>query len=585
MSHFLVVAFSLIAIAIAVVGAFLGFARPTTLPLRLPVLVVFSLPYAAILALFFSGRLRGYAFTLAAGSAATAILTLGLFAGVLLVFIGFTMGNKDQLAVALALPAYVLVQVPLGIAALAAWWKLPAAERPARAWAIGIALPVVYAALGFAGYFGYLYQHKLTLQQAAANDSAAALAIKRAADCLASHRDAHAGSFPGSLDAVGPCLGGDARSVFAGYRVSYIPALPDDRGRVGVYSLCAEAQGVGKTGWHTYVADEQGSARALEFDTERLSAPSCGGAWGSDLLRGVKHCVVAYAAKNPREGYPASLLQLSDQGNRCLRQAEGLRHLDANSASTHESVVGYRPGAAEGGRVVRFELSTMLGKGKASYKVMIDETGARYASEHDWAKRGDPAPEEVLEQIAARARETRVEIDALAQRCEQASAADCALLGFRRYLDEKSGAPGLEAWRKACELKDREACMFVLSKEKDNEVFGFALSDKSNCVKGEAVGCRRLARLVAHFEGCHREARPADCAEIAYRYARGGDTRRANQIWLAACDKRHKESCLLGKTRDFEYIRIFKLKDRCVEGEDAACTELAKVAEKAVSFE
>ena len=117
------------------------------------------------------------------------------------------------------------------------------------------------------------------------------------------------------------------------------------------------------------------------------------------------------------------------------------------------------------------------------------------------------------------------------------------------------------------------------------DVFGFALSDKSDCVKGEAAGCRRLARLVAHFEGCHREARPADCAEIAYRHARGGDTRRANQIWLASCDKRHKESCLLGKTWDFEYIRLFKIKDRCVTGEDAACTELAALAEKAVRFE
>jgi hypothetical protein len=218
MSHFLVVAFSLIAIAIAVAGAgaFLGFVRPTTLPLRIPVLVVFGLPYAAILALFFSRRLRGYAFTLAAGSAAVAILTLGLYATVVFLFIGFAMGNKDQLALALALPAYVLAQVPLGLAALAAWWKLPAVERPTRAWTIGVALPVVYAALGFGSYHWYEYQNKVMLRQAAANDSAAAVAIKRAVECLASHREAHGGSFPGSFDALGPCLGGD-RSAFAGY--------------------------------------------------------------------------------------------------------------------------------------------------------------------------------------------------------------------------------------------------------------------------------------------------------------------------------------------------------------------------------
>lgn len=586
MSHFLVVASSLIAIAIAVVGAFLGFVRPTTLPLRLPVLVVFGLPSAAILALFFNRRLRGYAFTLAAGSAAVAILTLGVLAGVLLVFIGFTMGNKDQLAVALALPAYVLVQVPLGLAALAAWRKLPAAERPARAWAIGIALPVAYAALGFGSYYWYEYQHNVTSREAATNDAAAAVAIKRAVECLASDREAHGGSFPESIDAVRSCLGGDARSVFAGYRVSYVPALPDSNGRVGIYSLCAEAEKVGSTGWHTYVADEEGSGSAYAFDYESLKAPSCGGAWfHAQLLRRVKHCVVAYAAKNPREGYPASLLQLGDQGNRCLTEAGDVRGLDAVSVGAFDFAVGYRPGPAESdGRVLRFELSTVVRGGKASYTVMIDETGARYASAEGSAKRGDPTPEQVLERLAARARETRTELAALAERCEQASAADCALLGYRLWDETSNYARALEAWRKACELKDHEGCLFVLSKAKDNDVFVFALSDKRDCVRGDAVACKRLARLVAHFEGCNREERPADCAEIAYRYARSGNTHRANQIWDSACDKRHKESCLLAKTRDFDYIKVFELKDRCVTGEDVACTELAKRVEEMVSL-
>ena len=586
MSHFLVVASSLIAVAIAVVGAFLGFVRPTTLPLRLPVLVVFGLPYAAILALYFHRRLRGYAFALAAGSAAVVILTLGVLAGVLLIFIGFTMGNKDQLAVALALQAYVLVQVPLGLAALAAWRKLPAAERPARAWAIGFTLPLAYAALGFGSYYWYEYQTKAGSRQATTNDAAAAVAIKRAVECLASNRAANAGSFPGSLDAVGHCLGGDARSAFAGYRVSYVPALPDSRGRVGVYSLCAEAQKVGKTGWHTYVSDEEGAGSAYAFDYESLKAPSCGGAWfHAQLLRRVKHCVVAYAAKNPREGYPASLLQLGDNGNRCLTQAGDVSGLDAAAVAAFESVVVYRPGPAESdGRVVRFELSSRMGNGRDSYHVMVDETGERYASMAGPAKRGDPAPEQVLERLAARDRETRTQLDALGQSCEQASAADCALLGYRLWTDTNFDARALEAWRKACELKDREGCLFVLSRQEDNNVFSLALSDKRGCETGEALACRRYASLVANFEGCHRDARAQNCAEIAYRHARGGDTQRARQIWGAACEKLHKESCLFAKTRDFDYIRAFEIKDRCVSGEDTACTELAKRVEEMVSL-
>jgi hypothetical protein len=586
MSGFLVVAFSLVAIAMAVAGAYLGFVRPTTLPLRIPVLVLFGLPYAAILALYFNRRFRGYAFTLAAGSAVVAILSLGLFAGMLFLFIGFTMGNKDQLAVALALPAYVLAQIPLGLAAIAAWRKLPAAERPSRAWTVGIVLPVIYAVLGFVSYQWYGYHREASSQQAAANDSAAAVAINRAVACLASNRAAHGGSFPASFDVVASCLVGDAHSVFAGYRVSYIPALPDSNGRVGLYSLCAEAEKVGTTGWHTYVADEQGAGSAYAFDYESLNAPSCGGAWGGDLLRRVKHCVIAYASNHPREGYPASLLQLGNQGNDCLTDAGALRGLDAVSVAAFDSGVSYQPGPIESdGRVLRFELSTTERKGNESFNVMIDETGTRYASATGRAQRGDPAPEVVQEQIEANARETRAALDALQQRCDKASAADCALLGFRQYWDERKDAPALEAWRKACELKDREACMFLLSREKDNSVFGFALSDKGDCVRGDAVGCKRLASLVAHFEGCDRDARPADCAEIAYRYARAGDTSRANQIWEAACDKRHQESCLLGKTRDFDYIRVFKLKDRCVTGEDAACSELAKLAQQAVNLE
>ena len=260
MSRFFVRAFSFLAIVIAVVGAFVGFSRPPVHHLRVPVRLVFALPFAAVIGLHRVQRLRGYAYTIAAGSALVVVLTCGLYAALLLVFIGFTMGNKNQLAIALAAPAYVLTQIPLALAAL-------------------------------------------------------------------------------------------------------------------------------------------------------------------------------------------------------------------------------------------------------------------------------------------------------------------------------------EAWRKACELQDREGCFFSLSKEKDHNMFGYGLSDKSACARGEQVGCKRLALLVAHFAGCSRDARPADCAEIAYLYAHGGNSHRANQIWDAACDKLHKESCLLVKTRDFDYVRIFKLKDGCVTGDDAACAELAKLAEKAVVFQ
>jgi len=84
----------------------------------------------------------------------------------------------------------------------------------------------------------------------------------------------------------------------------------------------------------------------------------------------------------------------------------------------------------------------------------------------------------------------------------------------------------------------------------------------------ETVQRRKVARAKAHAAG-HTQ-RPAGL--------RGGDTHRANKIWDAACEKRHKESCLLGKTRDFDYIKVFELKDRCVTGDDAACTELAQRA-------
>jgi hypothetical protein len=583
MPSILVVGLSLLAIGIAAAGALLGFVRPTALPLRIPVLLAFSLPYAAVLALYFRQPLRGYAFTLAAGSALVVALALGLYAAMLLVFIGFTMGNRDQLALALATPAYVLVQIPLGISAVLAWRRLPATERPPRAWAAGLVLPVAWAALVFGAYQWHDFRHRQSSGQARANDAAAATASARAVACLAAYRDAHGGSFPPGLDAVAPCLG-DAASAFPGYRVLYAPALPDERGRIGFYSLCAEAEQVGRTGWHTYVADEDGPGPAYAFDYESLKAPGCAGAWGADLLRRVKHCVAAWAAR--AGGYPPSLVALGEHGDRCLTREGDLRGLDPASVALHDRYAIYRAGPpGPGGRVTRFELSTSQREGNATVEIMVDETGARHASAEGRAGRADPPPAEVRERLAARAWEAGAELDALARRCAEGSAADCALLGYRRYRERDDDAGALAAWGRACALENAEGCLFVESREQDRDVFGLALSDRGDCLRDEADACRRLARLAAHYPGCRHDDRPGDCAEIAYRHARGGDTARANRIWEAACEKRHKESCLLWKTRDFDYVRVFRLKDRCVSGEDAACAELAKLAEVSVSFE
>lgn len=576
MLRFFVLALSLLAIAIAVIGAFVGFSLPANHHLRVPVMLAFALPFAGVIVLHRVPRLRSYAYPIAAGSALVVVLTCGVFAGVLLLFIGFTMGNKDQLAFALAAPAYVLTQIPLAIAAIVAWRKLPTEERPRNAWGIGIGVPMAYALLVLGA--GALYSAHLEQSSvgAIANDTAAAAATRKAVDCLAAYRDVHGGGFPATLDAVAGCLG-DARSAFAGYKVAYVPGLPDERGRVLIYSLCAQAEEIARTGWHTFVADEAGVGAAYEFDTESRKTPGCGFAWQRDLLRRVKHCVLTYAALNPRQGYPATLTPLGTSGNRCLADGGDLRGLDDVSVTAFDSVVLYQPGPpGDGARITRFEMRTKVRTGRDSYQVMVDETGARYANAEGEAKRGDAPPAEVQERLSALARAKQAQAESLSQRCEERVAADCAQLGFLQYSELNNYSRGLEAWHKACTLKDREGCFFVLSKEKDMALFGYGLSDKRDCSRGEPARCKRLAYIVAHFEGCSRDAQPADCAEIAYLFARGGNSPRANELWNAACDKRHKESCLLAKSRDFDYVRIFKLKDACITGDDGACAELAK---------
>ena len=108
-------------------------------------------------------------------------------------------------------------------------------------------------------------------------------------ECLAAYRDGHGGSFPAKLDAVAGCLG-DAPTAFAGYKVAYVPGLLDERDRVLIYSLCAQAEEIARTGWHTFVADEAGAGEAYEFDTESRKTPSCGYAWRTTCCAGSVSC-------------------------------------------------------------------------------------------------------------------------------------------------------------------------------------------------------------------------------------------------------------------------------------------------------
>ena len=97
------------------------------------------------------------------------------------------------------------------------------------------------------------------------NDNNARGYIRSAVSCLATHAESFEGTFPRTLDEPAlrdfGCADIEAGLRRYGYQVTYTPGPPDASGRFRSFRLTARPLRHGRTGMHSYLADESGAIR------------------------------------------------------------------------------------------------------------------------------------------------------------------------------------------------------------------------------------------------------------------------------------------------------------------------------------
>lgn len=578
----MIVFLSLLSLALALAGVILGFRKPPVSMLGAAILPAVMLPYALVLWWSFR-RQAARAGALACGTALVAFLSLALFAGVFTLFLGFTMGNQDQIYFVLFLDAFVLVQLPLGFAGWRAWRRAPVAERPGGCWKLGLGLPLLIAAGITAAFVGTKASLENRTETIYRNEQAARDAMAAASDCLKKHAERQ-GGYPPSLGALvtDGCLdAGLATGRLPAHRLRYSPGVPDAGGHIRLYGLCAEivAEDHMKRAWRTYVADETGNMRQYEPREGMTRGPTCGEAWEDRLIERVRYCVVDHAARFPEKGYPATLDAVGvHPGTACLApSAYSDLHVERDGAAVgmKERRVAYRAGAADAqGRITGFEIhGEQLIGGRWTVQVMVDERGEWHSAEGRPATRADPASAQLEARLAAVEAERAAARDGEMRACEAGDARRCRALGGASY-DAKRDSEAFAAWRQGCMHGDGVSCLLA-RREQDFRLFSLALDLGRDCAARAAGACERLEKFGRDHLACQR-GEPAGCSGLAIRLGRRGETFDANKLWEKGCAAGHRESCYLLKARDFEYKGALELKDLCDDGRRDACGEFER---------
>ena len=569
---------TLVAMALAAAGIIAGFGRPPFSEMGAAILLAVELPYALVLWWSFR-RQTARASAMACGAALIAFIGLILFAGLLTLFLGFAMGNQEQINFVLLLDAFVLVQVPLGIVAWRSFRRVPPAERPRGCWKTGIGLPLAIAIGIVAVFNGVKFGMENRQQTIYRNEQVAREAMAATAACLKQHA-ARGGGYPADLRLLGStgdrCLDDKLiTGTLPSHQLRYSPGAADAEGRIVLYGLCAEVKGFRDTAWRTYVADETGRMDQGEPREGMLSGATCGEAWSHELADRVKYCVVDHAARFPAKGYPALLDAVgSHPGTACLAPSL-LANLHVESGQIviwNQVRVRYRAGPADPqGRIASFELhGEQLLAGRWRVSTMIDESGHRHAAEEREAGRDDPSPEELETSLKARQARRDTERAAEVLRSESGDQRLCRALGAESY-DARHDQEAFALWQTGCDKGDGVSCLLAMN-QSDFRLFYLANTLRNECLRAEAGACGQLEKLGRDHLACRR-GEQAGCSWLAIRLGQRGETFDANKIWEKACAAGHRESCYLLKARDFEYKGALQLKDLCDAGRRDACRE------------
>ncbi len=578
----LVALLSTLAMGLALAGVILGFQRPPASTLGVAILPAVMLPYALVL-WWTVRRQTARAAALAFGSALVAFLSLVLYAGVFTLFLGFAMGNKDQIYFALLLDAFVLVQLPLAATALRSWRRVPVGERPRGSWLVGLGLPALVAAGVSAAFIGTQARQASRTETIYRNEQSAREAMQAVAACLKRHADSR-GGYPDTLETLVAegCLDpAVAEGRLAAHRLRYSPGAPDAAGRIRLYGLCAEVQAGDflERAWRTYVTDERGEMLQFEPREGMPRGPTCGEAWEGRLIDRVRYCVVEHAGRFPLKGYPSTLDALGVQpGTGCLAPSllSDVRVERGGAvASLGRQRVAYRAGPADAqGRIAAFEIhgEHELG-GRWKVQVMTDERGEWHAAEGRPASREDPASDKLETRLAAIEAERKEVREEEMRRCEAGNARRCRALGEASY-DAKRDSEAFSAWQQGCAHGDGVSCLLT-RREEDFTLFSLALGLGRDCTGKEENACEWREKLGRDHLACQR-GEAAGCSGLAVRLGRRGETYHANKLWEKGCAGGHRESCYLLKARDFEYKGALQLKDLCDAGRRDACGEFER---------
>ncbi len=577
----LVIALCILAGETFVTGAAMSVSgvRGTDRQFWLVYLALIGAPYLLAAVLLLS-RKRGYGIALAGGTAATAIVALGPFSALTILFAGFAMGNRDQLWTVFLLALFVLVQIPVAVSSVIEWRKLVPVDRPDKGLPVGILGPVLYALILFAGGKESIAYGDRRTQTAFSNQNQAGTELSEIVDCLNRFRGInHEIGFPATLDEIAagssPCVSPDLlKNGLPGYDISYWSGTKSESGSRAVFSLCAAPRTAWKTGYQIYVADEIGTLSGFAPRPEDADRWSCTDVWRSEPRRLIKHCAVSFASD--RGFYPASLSDLGPAGSGCLtvsldgREARIERDWYSGSSGEPVQYVGVRNAT---GKISGFEIHWRQSlKGRDIYW-MSDESGQIHVSSNQRAARSDPAPTELERQFEEEERARAGEIARLESACDGGSLVDCDRLALKTYDPAiPSKAEGL--WTRACNGGLLRSCLYVQPARREKALLHLVY-DRQECETQNKGDCSELDQMAERDRDC-RKGNRIQCREVAYDYEYHRDRDYANELWNVACKTGDRESCYLYQVRDVEFAQVLAWKKRCRAGDKEPCSWLAK---------
>ncbi|MCW5829556.1 MAG: hypothetical protein KIT79_09600 [Deltaproteobacteria bacterium] len=542
-------------------------------------LALIGAPYLLAVVLLLS-RKRGYGNALAGGTAATAIVALGPFSVLTVIFAGFTLGNRDQIWTIFLLVLFVLAQIPVTVLSIVEWRKPAPSERPDKALPVGVLGPVLYALILFAGGKEFIAYGDRRTQTALSNQSQTGTVFSAVVDCLNRHRSINPqAGYPATLDELAaggsPCASPDLlKDSPEGYEISYWSGVKPESGPRGVFSLCAAPRKAWKTGYQIYVADEIGALNGFSPRPEDADRWSCTDVWRSEPRRLIKHCAVRFASD--RGTYPASLSDLGPAGSGCLTVLPDGREAriegDWYSGSRGEAVqfVTVRNSF---GNVNGFEIHWRQSLEGRDVYWMSDESGRVHVSASQRAARSDPSPAELMKQFEAEAHARAGEIVRLESACGGGSLADCDRLALKTY-EPTSPSRAEELWVRACNGGLLRSCLFVPPARRDKAMWHLVY-DRQECETQTKGECPELDRMAERDRNC-RQGNQIQCREAAYDWEYHRDRDHANDLWKSACESGDRESCYLFQVRDIEYAQVLGWKKRCRNSEKEPCEWLAR---------